>query len=132
MSAPEGARSVICAYCGARLEVHHFTSDADRAGLGQERNNRSGGSMAQESIGDRGRLTGDRSEKPVGWQVVASFKFVHDWHEAARVLSRIGITARMEDDPRDASFSALAVQVPDVEAARHLLSQPGQGALRAG
>jgi LSD1 subclass zinc finger protein len=109
LSVPDGARSVMCGYCGARLEVQHVGSN--------------GNSMPPKPMVNRNRPPANRTEVSVGWQVVASFKFVHDWHEAARVLGRAGILARMQDDARDASYSALAVPAPDAETARQLLPQ---------
>jgi len=131
-SVPDGARSAICVYCGARLEVDHFGTDADRAGLDREQRNGDGGAVIQKPVGDRRGITADRSDTPVSWQVVASFKFVHDWHEAAHVLGRVGIMARMLDDPQDASYSALAVLAPNAETARQLLTQPGRSASPGG
>jgi hypothetical protein len=128
---PLGARSVICAYCGARLEVLHIGGVADRTSLGREQNPPVS-STPQQSIGDQVRPAGDRLQRPAGWQVVASFKFVHDWHQAAHALAHAGIVARMQDDPKDASYSALAVPAPDADIARQLLPASSIGTRAAG
>ena len=125
LSVPDGAHSVVCMYCGARLEVHRTGSDTNLAGLSREQKNGDGGSTSQKPIGDGGRLAGNLPQAPAGWQVVASFRLVHDWHEAARVLRGVGIVARMQDDPRDASYSALSVPAVNAETARRVLAQAG-------
>jgi len=127
LSAPEGARSLVCAYCGAWLEVVRSGGDADRPGLGHDQIERDPISMAPPSLGNTSRTAGDRSDQPVSWQVVASFKSVSEWHEAARLLARVGIVTRMQDDPRDASYSTLAVPAVDTEISRHVLARLGPG-----
>jgi LSD1 subclass zinc finger protein len=132
LSVPDGAQLVICTYCGARLEVHRNDGGADLAGSSREQKSGGGISTPGKSIDDRIRLAQDQPDNPMGWQIVASFKLIHDWHQAARALSRAGIMARMQDDSRDASYSALAVPAPNAETARQLLSQPGQSASPGG
>jgi len=116
---------MICAYCGARLDVIRTGGDTDRAGCGRDQQDDDGASMPPKPIGDRGPTAGDGSDRPVSWQVVASFKYVSQWHEAARALSRVGIMARMLDDPTDACYSALAVPAGNVDTARQVLARLG-------
>ncbi len=127
LSVPDGVQSVICAYCGAQLEVRTVSGDAECPALDSDHK------ISEANSKPRTPVLDYQSTAPVGWRIVATFKSVGAWHEAARVLKRAGILAQMRDDPQDASNSALAVPTPDAENALQLLARAGRGAsLEAG
>jgi hypothetical protein len=72
-----------------------------------------------------------QSYRPNQWVVIASFRNPSDWHAAARVLNRVEIVTRLEDDPADRAASALAVLAPEAEISRQLLAAASKPATPA-